>query len=146
MDYLKKIKKITNQCIAKKWIDRSPFVGFKMSVNETHKTFLNEEELMLIAEQKITIKRLEQVRDIFLFSCYTGLSYCDVAKLTTANVVNGVDGDKWIFTVGRKRIHLRRSHCCQFRILSLINMSVIFYSKFRKAFADHEQSTYKQLP
>src|SRR3990170_8519638 len=73
-----------------------------MSVNETHKTFLNEEELMLIAEQKITIKRLEQVRDIFLFSCYTGLSYCDVAKLTPANVVNGVDGDKWIFACRSK--------------------------------------------
>ena len=102
MHYLKKIKKIMNQCIAKKWIERSPFVGFKMSVNETHKTFLNEEELLLIAEQKITIKRLEQVRDIFLFSCYTGLSYCDVAKLTNANVVNGVDGDKWIFTCRSK--------------------------------------------
>jgi hypothetical protein len=75
-----------------------PFVGFKMTVNETHKTCLNEGELLLIAEQKITIKRLEQVRDIFLFSCYTGLSYCDVATLTNANVVNGVAGDKWIFS------------------------------------------------
>jgi hypothetical protein len=70
-----------NQCIAKKWIERSPFVGFKMSVNETHKTFLNEEELLRIAEQKFTAKRLKQMRDIFLFSCYIGLSYCDVAKL-----------------------------------------------------------------
>jgi len=87
-----------NQCIAKKWIERSPFIGFKMSVNETHKTFLNEQELLLIAEKQIAIKRLEQVRDIFLFSCYTGLAYCDVAKLTKASVVIGVDGDRWIFT------------------------------------------------
>jgi site-specific recombinase XerD len=98
MDYLKKIKKIINQSIAKGLIERSPFVGFKMSVNETHKTFLNEQELSLIAERKIEIKRLEQVRDIFLFSCYTGLAYCDVSKLTKANVVIGVDGDKWIST------------------------------------------------
>lgn len=98
MDYLKKIKKIMNQCIAKKWIERSPFIGFKMSMNETHKTFLNEQELLLIAEKKIVIKRLEQVRDMFLFSCYTGLAYCDVAKLTKAQVVIGVDGDRWIFT------------------------------------------------
>lgn len=69
-----------------------------MSVKETHKTFLNEQELLLIAEKHIVIKRLEQVRDIFLFSCYTGLAYCDVAKLTKANVVIGVDGDRWIFT------------------------------------------------
>jgi hypothetical protein len=65
-----------------------------MSVNETHKTFLNEDELLRIAEQKIAVKRLEQVRDIFLFSCYTGLrprvfrlSYCDVAKLTNATLL-----------------------------------------------------------
>lgn len=76
-----------------KMIERSPFIGFKISVNETHKTFLNEQELMLIAEKQIAIKRLEQVRDIFLFSCYTGLAYCDVAKLTKAHVVIGVDGD-----------------------------------------------------
>ena len=65
MDYLKKVKKIMNQCIAKKWIERSPFSGLKMSVNETHKTYLNEQELLLIAEKQVAIKRLEQVRDIF---------------------------------------------------------------------------------
>ncbi len=69
-----------------------------MSVNERHKTFLNEQELLLIAEKQIAIKRLEHVRDIFLFSCYTGLAYCDVDKLTKANVVIGVDGDRWIST------------------------------------------------
>lgn len=98
MDYLKKIKKILNQCIAKKWIAQSPFVGFKMSNHETHKTFLTEIELKLIGEKKIAIPRLDQVRDIFLFSCYTGLAYCDVEKLTSSNIVVGVDGDRWIST------------------------------------------------
>lgn len=69
-----------------------------MSVNERHKTFLNEQELLIISEKQIAIKRLEQVRDIFLFSCYTGLAYRDVAKLTKSNVVIGVDGDRWIST------------------------------------------------
>lgn len=98
MDYLKEIKKILNQCIAKKWITQSPFTGFKMSNHETHKTFLTETELKLIGEKKIAIPRLEQVRDMFLFSCYTGLAYCDVEKLTKENVVIGVDGHRWIST------------------------------------------------
>lgn len=98
MDYLKKIKKILNQCIAKKWFAQSPFVGFKMSNHETHKTFLTEAELKLICEKKIAIPRLDQVRDMFLFSCYTGLAYCDVEKLTKENIVVGVDGDRWIST------------------------------------------------
>jgi len=61
MDYLKKIKKILNQCVAKNWIGRSPFTGFKMSINETHKTYLTEAELQAIATKKISIQRLEQV-------------------------------------------------------------------------------------
>ncbi len=59
---------------------------------------MNEQELLIISEKQIAIKRLEQVRDIFLFSCYTGLAYRDVAKLTKSNVVIGVDGDRWIST------------------------------------------------
>ncbi len=98
MDYLKKVKKILNQCIAKRWITHSPFVGFKMSNHETHKTFLTESELKLIGEKKIVIQRLEQVRDMFLFSCYTGLAYCDVVKLTQENVITGIDGDRWVST------------------------------------------------
>ncbi len=98
MHYLTKLRKILNLCVVKKWIATSPFKGFKISVHETHKTVLSEEELLAIGEKKITIARLEQVRDIFLFSCYTGLAYCDVEKLTKANVVIGIDSDKWIST------------------------------------------------
>ncbi|MEJ0033294.1 MAG: site-specific integrase [Bacteroidota bacterium] len=98
MHYLTKLRKILNLCVVKKWITNSPFKGFKMSVHETHKTILTEQELLVIGEKKITIPRLEQVRDIFLFSCYTGLAYCDVEKLTKANVVVGIDSDKWIST------------------------------------------------
>ena len=53
-----------------------------------------------MATKKIFIQRLEQVRDIFLlFSCYTGLAYCDVVLLTKDNVVDGIDGDQWILLV-----------------------------------------------
>jgi integrase len=55
-----------------------------------------------IAEKKLSIERLGLVRDIFLFSCYTGLSYCDVAKLTPTDIATGTDGGKWIFTTRTK--------------------------------------------
>ncbi len=51
--------KIMNRCIGKKWIERSPLIGFKISVNETHNTFLNEQELLLIAEKEIAIKNIK---------------------------------------------------------------------------------------
>ncbi len=102
MDYVKKIKKIVNQCMAKNWITRNPFVGYKITSLETSKTILNESELATMASKEIAIPRIEMVRDIFLFSCYTGLAYCDVAKLTTKNFVTGIDGAMWITTTRSK--------------------------------------------
>lgn len=114
MDYLNKIKKFLNQCIVKNRM----FTGFRMSVNETHKTFLTEEELMALTSKKISIPRLEQVRDIFVFSCYTGLAYCDVAKITAENVVIGIDGEKWIFICRSKTNTPSKIPCFPFQILS----------------------------
>ena len=51
-----------------------------------------------IVEKEFTIKRLGQVRDIFIFSCFTGLAYADVKKLNKDHVVIGIDGERWIKT------------------------------------------------
>ena len=49
-----------------------------------------------------TIKRLEVVRDIFLFSCYNGFAYVDVANLTTDHINIGIDGKKWLIKPRQK--------------------------------------------
>jgi hypothetical protein len=49
-----------------------------------------------------TSERLTEVRDVFLFSCYTGFAYQDVYNLTPDNIVTGIDGEKWIATDRRK--------------------------------------------
>jgi len=53
---------------------------------------LSADELKALEEKEITIERLAAVRDIFLFSCYTGFAYVDVANLTTDHIKIGVDG------------------------------------------------------
>lgn len=98
MGYIKKLKKIVRECVAKNWLLKDPFMAYKMTIRETHRTVLNEEELNLIAAKEFATQRMEQVRDIFLFSCFTGLAYSDVEKLTPADIVRGIDGDKWIHT------------------------------------------------
>ena len=60
--------------------------------------FLTKEEIQLMLYKKLHAPRLEQVRDIFMFCCYTGLSYSDVKKLTKDNLVKGIDGEMWIKT------------------------------------------------
>jgi site-specific recombinase XerD len=55
-----------------------------------------------MAAKRFLMERLGQVRDIFLFSCYTGLAYADLQKLTPLEISTGIDGGKWIFTRRQK--------------------------------------------
>lgn len=102
MKYLSNFKKIVNICIKNGWLDRDPFVGFKMAKREIERPFLVEEELNRIINKTFIVPRLSQVRDIFVFCCYTGLAYADVEKLTREEITTGIDGEKWIWTSRQK--------------------------------------------
>ncbi|MBJ7882813.1 site-specific integrase, partial [Gelidibacter salicanalis] len=64
--------------------------------------FLTERELELIENTHYTNARLERVKDCFIFSCYTGLSYVDVRELTLDHITRGIDNNYWIFTKREK--------------------------------------------
>ena len=98
MGNIAKLKKVIRQCVANDWLDKDPFRSYKISIKETHRNYLLKDELEVLRKKNIGILRLDQVRDIFLFSCYTGLSYSDVMLLTPRDVSIGIDGDQWIFT------------------------------------------------
>lgn len=108
MKYLSNFKKIVNECIKRRWLERDPFLGFKMTKNEVLPKFLTEIELNAIANKKFSVERLAQVRDVFLFCCYTGLAYADVKKLTKAEIHPAADGGKWIYTKRQKTDSLSR--------------------------------------
>ncbi|XHR97444.1 site-specific integrase [Mucilaginibacter sp. UC70_90] len=100
--YLKNFKKIILICIANGWLDKDPFVKYKPKVKEVKRDFLNAEELEVMANKQLVSDRVSQVRDIFLFSCYTGLAYADVKKLKRTEIVTGIDGQKWVYTNRQK--------------------------------------------
>ena len=77
-------------------------MGFKMPKREVERTALTELELQKMAFMPISIERLALVRDIFLFSCYSGLAYADVKKLRRTDIIIGVDGEKWIISKRQK--------------------------------------------
>lgn len=95
--HLKNLGKIMRECLAKKWITHDPFAGHKNKLKKVDRVKLSELELLRMQEKQITNKRLGQVRDIFLFCCYTGLAYVDVQKLSRTNIQIGIDGGQWIF-------------------------------------------------
>ena len=100
--YIRNFGKIINICIANGWIERNPFVNYKAKLKEVDRVFLNEEEIENIASKQFVSERLNQVRDIFIFCCFTGLAYADVKKLDRSQIVIGIDGEKWINTHRQK--------------------------------------------
>ena len=94
--YIKNFHKIINICLANGWLTKDPFANYKAKVKEVIREFLTEQEIQSLMEKEFVSERLELVRDIFVFSCFTGLAYIDVKQLTPDNIVLGIDGDKWI--------------------------------------------------
>ena len=95
--YIKNFGKIVRICLANGWITRDPFVNYKCKIIEVERAFLSKEEIEIMFNKEFATDRLNQVKDIFLFSCFTGLAYVDVKKLSYKNIGFGVDGEKWIF-------------------------------------------------
>ncbi|MFH2141985.1 MAG: site-specific integrase [Bacteroidota bacterium] len=96
MKYLKNFKKIIHIAISNGDLNIDPFVNFKMRLKKVDRGFLNEEELDAIINKQFNTPRLEQIRDCFVFSCFTGLAHSDLKLLNKTNIVTGTDGGKWI--------------------------------------------------
>ncbi|SHE52525.1 Site-specific recombinase XerD [Mariniphaga anaerophila] len=94
--YLQQFKHIITLAKNNGWLQADPFVNFKIRFEKADRGFLLEEELELLMRKKFAIKRLELVRDIFVFSCFTGLAYVDVRNLRKEDIRNSFDGKLWI--------------------------------------------------
>lgn len=84
------------------WLQHDPFANYKIRLPKVDRGYLTQEELETIMQKEFTIKRLEQVRDIFIFACFTGLAYVDVRNLRETNVRISFDGNLWIMTKRQK--------------------------------------------
>jgi len=96
MKHIQRLKKITNFCIKNNYITNDPFIGFKIKFKKSNRVYINNEELYILKNIKLN-KSLNKIRDIFLFACYTGLSYIDLYNLNIKNIQIGDDNLKWIF-------------------------------------------------
>jgi len=100
--FLQFTKKITIRAIKSGWLKVDPFQDYKLSLKETDRPYLTEMELDSIKDKHFKNIRLDQVKDIFLFSCYTGLAYADVKKLNRAEIERTPNGLWWIKTRRQK--------------------------------------------
>lgn len=96
--YITNFKKIVRLAYANDWIDKDPFLNWKARLKTVDREFLTADEIQKVVDKEFSTKRLDQVRDIFIFSCFTGLAYIDVKKLKEEDIVVGIDGNNWIKT------------------------------------------------
>jgi len=102
MKHIQRLRKVVTLAYKMEWIDKDPFIKFKPKYIKNEREFLSEEELQRIIERSFDIERLTLVKDLFIFSCYTGLSYIDVMNLNHNHIAIGIDGGRWIITSRQK--------------------------------------------
>ncbi len=106
LTYHKHLKKALNTGIAMNQISNNPYGSFKVSRNETHRDYLTSQEMEQIRNKEISTLRMEAVRDIFIFACYTGLGYAELKKLNNTHIHQGNDGGEWII-IDRTKTDIR---------------------------------------
>ncbi|PIQ35364.1 MAG: recombinase [Bacteroidetes bacterium CG18_big_fil_WC_8_21_14_2_50_41_14] len=102
MKYIKNLKRVIHFAIDRDLLEIDPFIKFKTTIKEVKRNFLSEEDLNKLMNKKFVVDRLDLVRDIFVFSCFTGLSYIDITTLSKNNISKGIDGNDWIVTDRKK--------------------------------------------
>ena len=102
MKHIQRLRKIVTLAFHMEWINKDPFVRWKMTYEKTNREFLSEQELKNLEDKVFISERLDRVRDLFVFSCYTGISYVDLMNLTSSHLVLGMDGGNWIMTKRQK--------------------------------------------
>lgn len=102
MKHMQRFRKILSLGVKLEWMDKNPFNAYEIKFDKVEREFLTEKELDAIEKKEISIERLRTIRDMFVFSCYTGLAYIDAVNLPVSSIRNGIDGQLWIYTKREK--------------------------------------------
>lgn len=100
--YIKNLKKIMNLAVGLDWIPSNPLNQFKCSYVSPEREILTQFELNKIMNKEISNNRLSEVRDVFIFCCYTGFAYSEIYKFEKDSVTLGIDGSAWLSTIRAK--------------------------------------------
>ena len=114
LKHLKNLKKVVRIALANDWIKKDPFYGIHFKQDEVNVEFLSREELNILMNKEFTIKRLEQVRDVFVFCCFTALAFVDVQQLSREHLIKDNNGALWI-----RKARQKTNQMCNVPVLSI---------------------------
>lgn len=102
MKHLERFRKMVRLAVKLGWIEKNPFELYKLRLQKVERDFLTSDELSKIEKKEFSVQRIQYAKDLFVFSCYTGIAYIDVMQLTPDNILLGTDGNRWIKTTREK--------------------------------------------
>ncbi|MHA7865094.1 site-specific integrase [Flagellimonas marinaquae] len=125
--YVVNFKKIIRMAFANNWVKKDPFYSWKAEWKKVERDVLTEAELRSLINLQLESKSLEQVRDIFVFCCFTGLAYVDVKKLSNNHIVEGIEGIE-----GKRWIKIKRVKTDSMSSVPLLPIAEKILHKYRE--------------
>lgn len=136
MKHIERLRKMINIAVKNEWLVKDPFLRFERKIINKDREALELEELEQIKETKLDKNGQKIVRDIFVFSCYTGLSFADVCLLSNDHLVTDIEGERWIEMIRHKTANFSGK---KFFVM-LLPEAIELINRYRK----HPMSSYNQ--
>lgn len=93
---IQRFRKVIQFALEQEYIEKNPFIGYKAKRLQKEVVYLTDDELKSLENYDFSQTRLQQVKDLFVFCCYTGLAFKEMSNLKPEHIVKGFDGNKWI--------------------------------------------------
>ncbi|RZM25168.1 MAG: site-specific integrase [Pedobacter sp.] len=123
MKHMERFQKLMGLALKFGWILRDPFIHFTRKLVTKDREVLNDDELVSIQQVDLPDPVQAVVRDMFVFSCYTGLAYCEISSLSSRHITTDNEGGVWLVMQRKKTLNTNER---SFHVLVLpIAMSLI---------------------
>lgn len=93
---IQRFRKVIKYAISEDYLDKDPFMIYKAKRVKKEILFLSPEQLKNLEESNFKIKRIQQIKDMFVFCCYTGLGFTEMKQLKTQDITIEFDGELWL--------------------------------------------------
>ena len=99
---IQRFRQMIKLAVGLDYLVKDPFLLYKTHKPKKEVVFLTIEELKELEEHQFASERLQQVADMFIFCCYTGLPYQEMANLKKSDIITGFDQQEWISITRQK--------------------------------------------
>lgn len=126
--YMLPLRTMVFRAIDNGWLTRDPFHDYKVPKVETTRGFLTKEEIHLLMNAELKRKTMQLIRDLYLFCCFTGLSFADLKNLKEEHIQTFFDDSEWIM-IDRQKTGVRST-------IKLLDYPKSIMEKYRGLCAD----------